>query len=277
MNATNSPLPLAGGVNPLRFFARNWPLTWAMAKREITDRYVGQMFGLGWAVVHPLLLMAVYLFIFAFVFKTRVGNTVELPFDYSVYLLSGLIPWLAMAECMNKATTTITGNVNLVKQVVFPLEVLPLKGILATLLPQVICTLLLLVYMLACFQYLPWTVALLPALIALQMILMVGLALFLAALGPYFRDLKDFVQVFCLVGVYLIPIVYLPDMVPGAVRPLLQFNPFSHLIWCYHDVFFYGGFEHPFSWIILAVLGLLSCWVGARVFEKLKPYFGNVL
>src|SRR6267142_1991542 len=68
--------------------SRHRLLTWEMAKREVTDRYAGQVFGLAWAIGHPLLLMGVYVFIFAFVFKVRVGGTADMPFDYAVYLLS---------------------------------------------------------------------------------------------------------------------------------------------------------------------------------------------
>src|SRR5271165_5565788 len=110
-----------------RLISRNWALTWTMAKREITDRHVGQMLGMVWAIGHPLILILVYIFIFGFVFKAKAGVGHELPFNYAIYLLSGLLPWMAINDCMNKSCGLLTGNANLVKQVVFPLEVLPIK------------------------------------------------------------------------------------------------------------------------------------------------------
>ena len=64
----------------------------------------------------------------------------------------------------------------------------------------------------------------------------------------YFRDVKDFVQVFCIAGMYLMPVVYLPKMVPGVFRPLLNLNPFSYMVWCYQDACYFGRFEHPWAW-----------------------------
>ena len=112
----------------VRIVQRNWHLTWALAKREITDRYAGQMLGMLWTVGNPLLLMGVYLFIFGVVFRVRIGGTIDLPMGYTTYILSGLIPWFAVSESLNKGCSIITGNSNLVKQVVFPLEILPIKA-----------------------------------------------------------------------------------------------------------------------------------------------------
>jgi lipopolysaccharide transport system permease protein len=106
---------------------------------------------------------------------------------------------------------------------------------------------------------------------------MCGIAFLLGAISPFFRDIKDIVQVFSVIGVYLIPVVYLPDMVPAAVRPLLFLNPFSHLVWCYQDVCYFGQIAHPWSWAVLLAISGLSCVLSYRVFQKLKPYFGNVL
>jgi lipopolysaccharide transport system permease protein len=259
-----------------RLLVRHWPLTWAMARREVSDRYAGQVLGAVWAVGHPLLLMAVYLFVFAFVFKVRLGDS-GLPLDYSVYLLAGFIPWLAFQDCMNRGATVVTGNANLVKQVVFPLEVLPAKSVLATLLPQVVCTTVLIVYTLASHHALPWTYVLLPALFAVQVAGMLGVSMALSSVGVYLRDVKDVVQVFGVVGVYLLPIFYLPDMVPPLFRPLLYLNPFSYLVWCYQDVCYFGRLEHPWAWPVCVALCLGALAGGHRLFQKLKPYFGNVL
>jgi lipopolysaccharide transport system permease protein len=256
---------------------RHRHLTWALARREITDRYAGQMMGLVWAVGHPLLLMLVYIFVFGVVFQVKVGGTVDLPLDYTVYILAGLIPWFAINESLNKRTVIITGTANLVKQVVFPLEVLPVKGILAAFFPQILCLCLLVLYVFGTMGFVPWTYALLPMLLLIEFFFLAGLAFFLAAIGPFFRDLKDFVQMFCVIGIYIVPVVYLPDMVPRLFRPLLYVNPFSYLIWCFQDVCYFGRFERPWAWGVLVGLSVLTYALGYRLFHKLKPYFGNVL
>src|SRR5208283_2577649 len=131
-------------------------LTVEMAKREVTDRYMGQAFGTLWAIGHPTIQMAVYVFIFVIVFKIKIGGTPAMPLDYTTYLLSGLIPWMGFQESMSKGSTAITNNANLVKQVVFPIEVLPVKGVISSLFTQFLFLLLIIIYVLLRYHYLPW-------------------------------------------------------------------------------------------------------------------------
>jgi lipopolysaccharide transport system permease protein len=252
-------------------------LVWAMAKRELVDRYAGQMLGSFWAIAHPLLLMAVYLFVFGYVLRVRVGGTAEMPRDYTVYLLSGIVPWLALSEALNKASVAVTSNANLVKQVVFPLEVLPVKGVVASILTQFTGLAVLTIYILVTDRSLPATYALVPVALALQVVTMTGLALVLASVGVFVRDLKDIVQVVTLVGAYLVPVFYLPAMVPESFRPLLYLNPFTYLIWCWQDVCYYGRIEHPAAWLVATAIAMAVFTVGWRMFRRLKPLFGNAL
>ena len=252
-------------------------LTWEMAKREITDRYQGQFFGLYWAVIHPLVLIGVYIFVFVIVFKIKIGGTREMPLDYTTYLLSGLIPWMAVQESMSKASTVITSNASLVKQVVFPIEILPIKSVLASMITQGIFFAILIVYVLATHTTLPITYALLPLLVFVQMIGMAGVSYVLAAIGTYFRDIKDIAQVFTVVGIYVMPIFYLPEQVPEIFRLILYLNPFSYMIWCYQDALYFGKFMHPWAWVVYIVVSHLVFALGYRLFHRLKVMFGNVL
>lgn len=256
---------------------RHRDLTLEMAKREIGDRYVGQAFGLLWAIGHPVFMMGLYVFIFAFVFKTKIGGTLEMPLDYTTYLLSGLVAWMGFQESMAKSCTAITGNASLVKQVVFPLEILPVKGVVSSLFQQAILILLLVSYVLISHGSLPWTYLLLPVLIVFQVMAMIGVAYLLSAIGTYFRDIKDFVQLFTVAGVYLLPVFYLPTWVPPLFKPLLYANPFSYLIWCYQDALYFGRIEHPWAWGVNAFASIAIFVIGYRIFRKLKPGFGNML
>jgi len=256
---------------------RHRELTWELTKREITDRYTGQVLGYLWAIGHPLVLMGIYIFIFAFVFKLKVGGTRELPLDFTTYLLAGLIPWMAFQEAMSKGAVVITGSASLVQQVVFPIEVLPIKGILVSLVTQLIASIILITYVLICNGDLPWTYALLPVLWVIQFLAMAGVCYLLASIGVYFRDVKDFVQVFCVAGMYTMPIFYLPESVPDLFKPILYLNPFSYLIWCYQDVCYFGRFEHPWAWLVFPLGSVVLLCGGYQVFRRLKIGFGSVL
>jgi lipopolysaccharide transport system permease protein len=252
-------------------------LTLEMAKRELTDRYMGQILGTVWTILHPIVLILVYVVVFAYVFKVAMGGTREAPFDYTTYLLAGVIPWLSVQEALAKSSTVIVANANLVKQVIFPIEVLPVKTVLATLVGQIIFMGLLAGYVLISYHTLPWTYLLAPVLVVLQMVMMIGLCYAVSALGVFLRDVKDFVQVFSIVGVYLMPAFYLPESVPRLFRPILYVNPFSYLIWCYQDLLYFGRFVHWWAWLVTLGFSLAAFFGGYRLFRTLKVGFGNAL
>jgi len=254
-------------------------LVWQMAKREVSDRYAGQALGTLWAVAHPILLMGLYLFLFTFVFPSR------MPFGGGqggavTYILAGLIPWMTFADAMSRGTGAIVNEAGLVKQVVFPVEILPVKSVLAAALPQGIATLVLLLYMAIIDRHVPALAASLPVLFVLQLMVMTGVAYVLSSVGAYVRDLREIVQVFVSAGIFLAPILYSEDAVERAVpgfAMLLPLNPFSHLVWCYQDALYYGRPAHPVSWLLLLVVSPAALFLGHRIFRKLKLMFGEVL
>lgn len=255
---------------------RNRVLIIEMARRELLERYAGQALGVFWTIAHPLFMMGLYVFIFAVVFKTKIGGA-AMPLDYATYILSGLIPWLGVQEALSKSSIVVTSNANLVKQVIFPVEVLPIKTALGTGFTQVISTFLLLLYVVI-YQKAAWgTFILIPVLIFLQMMMLIGFSFLLASTGVFFRDLKDFVQLFCVAGAYLVPVVYLPEWVPDLFKPVIYLNPFSYMVWCYQDAIYYGRFAHPLAWVVFPISSVLVFLLGYRVMRRLKPMLGNVL
>ncbi len=221
--------------------------------------------------------MAIYVVVFTFIFALKTDGGLDYPLDYPTYILSGLIPWMAFQESMNKGATAIVAHADLVKQVIFPLEILPVKGIFSSLITQGIASLFLVVYVLIKFFYLPWTYLLLPALWFFQFLAMVGVCFVLSAVGAYFRDVKDVIQVFSIACLYLIPVLYLPVWVPSWLQPLFYVNPFSYMVWCYQDACYFGRFAHPWAWPVFFGLSLLIFTSGYRLFYRLKNLFGNVL
>src|SRR5262249_49130611 len=140
----------------------------------------------------------------------------------------GLIPWLGFADALNRSTMAILNNGNLVKQVVFPVETLPAKTVIAALATQAVMTVLLLLYMATVPRHVPWTAALLPILMGVQLIGMLGVALALSTLTVFLRDLREVVAFFTTAGLFLAPILYMPEWVESLWRPArwaLALNP----------------------------------------------------
>jgi lipopolysaccharide transport system permease protein len=264
-----------GVLRLIRSIVRRRALVLEMARRELTDMHAGQAAGVVWLAVHPLLLFAVYAFLFTVVFRVRIGD--RGPSDYLVYLFAGLAPWLLTQDVMSRAAHVMTSNISIVKKVMFPVEVLVAKTLTSSLAVQLVLICCVLLYIVGARLSVPLTFLILPVLFLLHLMLLWGLSLLLAAMTPYFRDIPELVRVFVTVNIYLMPVMYLPDMVPNSLRFALNVNPFSSLIWCYQDVLYFGAIVHPGAWIMLVFLAVAMLAAGSYVFARLRHHFASVL
>ncbi|MGY4472610.1 ABC transporter permease [Bradyrhizobium sp. USDA 3364] len=274
-------------LHPRRFIgdlASGFDLLWttrnlagAMASRELRMRYAGQFAGALWIVGHPVFQMAVYIFIFGAVFRQRIGGTLEMPRDYTTYILSGLVPWLTLSAMLPGLCATVVNNSNLVKQFTFRPEILVVKDVLIAMVFWTVGVAVITIYVAAAYHALPLTFVLLPIVLALTILFFVGLGWILSAVGVFVRDMKDVAVVLVSAGVYVLPIVYLPSWAPALFRPLIALNPLSAYIWVYQDMLYFGRFEHPYAWIFFAIMSLACFGLGYRLFQTLKPSFGKVL
>jgi lipopolysaccharide transport system permease protein len=260
-----------------RLLLRHHRLALAMAHRELTSRYAGQALGAFWVVGHPLFQMLIFLLIFAVVFSVKIEQSVEMPRDYTVYILSGLVPWLSILPVLTASPLSIVSNSTLVKQFTFEIEVLPIKDVIITMVFWSVGIVIVIAYTLFAFHALPWTYLLLPLLLVLHVATMVGFAWLLSAISVFFRDLKDIITVLANMGVYILPVVYLPQWVPPAFKPFVYGNPLSSIIWMYQDVLYFGGIAHPFAWVVGILLALVAFSGGHRIFQRLRPMFGSAL
>ncbi len=247
-----------------------------MASRDISDRYAGQMLGVIWAVIHPVLIIAVYIFLFAVVFGLKAQGRADIPGDHMLYMLSGLIPWLVIADVLGRSTTIVSNQASLVKQVVFPVEILPIKMALASLPTFLIGFSGLLLYALIVGRATPSLLLYPLAALPLYMMLF-GIALALSAVGVFLRDTREIVQIYTLVGLYVAPIFYFMDWVPEQIRWCIYLNPVTIFIEMFHDAAYYGELRSWVIWFIAFVIGTSAIWLGAVIFAYLKPHFGSYL
>ena len=255
--------------------AQHRELIFEFTRRDLVDRHSNQFLGPMWVFVRPMFVAILYIFIFSFVFTARASTTRELPLDHTAYILAGILPWLAFQTSMNRSCTLITGNASLLKDFVFRIELLPIQTALSAVAGQFLGTLLLLVYV-SIFHatiYASWM--LLPIVVLLQIAAMIGVAFILSALTVVIRDLIEIIQMFSMIGIFVTPIVYQPDWIPAAFKPILYLNPFSYMVWCYQDVLYYGELTKPIAWIVFPVLSLIVLLIGYRLFRYTKPYFGD--
>ena len=260
---------------PFRLLGARRELIWELVIRDLRDRHAGQMLGALWAYGHPLILMLIYTVLFAYVFPARFGAGADMA-DYSVNVFAGIVAWLAFQDILTRAPSVMLAHGSLVKQIVFPTEVLPIKAALASAIPYSVGVAFVLAYAIW-HGTIAWTVVLLLPVIASQLAAMIGAAFLLAAVGVFFRDLRDVIGVFCTANLFAQPILYNPYAVPQALSWVFVFNPFSYLVWCWQDALFYGALRHPVAWVLLPVGSVLLLIAGWRVFERLRHQFGDAL
>ncbi|MEI8394547.1 MAG: ABC transporter permease [Rhodospirillaceae bacterium] len=264
-------------INVFSDIRRHRRLIVVLARRELYEPHAGQMLGRFWAWGHPLFLLAVYAFVFDMIFRAKVGGSADLPLNYTSYVLSGLVPWMTFQQSMGRGTSSISSNVSLVKQIVFPVEVLPIRSALSSMIILGLGCLFILIYNFIVQGAIFWTYLMIVPLATIQLIAMIGISLTLSATSVFLRDIREFIQLLCIINIYMMPAVYLPSMVPPEFRLFLYFNPFSYMVWCYQDVLYFGRFEHPLAWLVFGAGSLLALAFGYRIFRKLKPMFGNAL
>lgn len=249
----------------------------ALVQRDLRDRFAGQAFGLLWTLGHPLVLMVLYAFLFAYVFPARytagVGASAV---DYAPSIFAGLVCWLTAQEVLARSPTVLQGHASLVKQIVFPTELLPLKSTLASSTAQGVTLTFAVAYAAYKGTLGPFALTL-PLVVACQLAAMTGVAFLLASLGAYFRDIKDVVQVLLAVGLFTLPVLYNPHAVPPWLSIVFIVNPLSYFVWCYQDAIYFGAPAHPVAWVVAPAIGVGLLAIGYTLFQRAKHGFGDVL
>ncbi len=256
---------------------RNRGLTKALIQREVVGRYRGSLLGILWSFFNPVLMLAVYTFVFSVVFKARWNAGSDSQTEFALVLFSGLIVFNLFAECVTRAPVLILSNVNYVKKVVFPLEILPWVALGTALFHTTVNLGVWFIAYVILFGMPHATVVLLPVVLLSLLFLIMGLTWGLASLGVYVRDVSQFTGVVTTVLLFLSPIFYPASALPEAYRRLLLLNPLTPAIEQVREVLFWG---HVPDLTILCtyLLGTaLVAWLGFAWFQKTRRGFADVL
>jgi len=257
---------------------RNRQLIIQMTRREVAGRYQGSVLGLAWSFFNPVFMLVVYTFVFSAVFKARWGlGGAESKTQFAVVLFVGMIVHGLLAEVLNRAPGLILANVNYVKKVVFPLEILPVISMGAALFHSLVSMGVLLIAFALFNGYLHWTAVFTPLVLLPLVILTLGLAWMLAALGVFLRDVGQTIGIVTTVLMFLAPVFYPVTALPEELRPWLMVNPLTFIIEQARAVLIWG--RQP-DWVGLSIYMLLAAaiaWAGYAWFQKTRKGFADVL
>ena len=258
---------------------KNHQLISQMTKREVIGRYKGSTMGLAWSFFNPVFMLVVYTFVFSEIFKSRWGGNGgdESKTQFAVLLFVGMIVFTLFSEVLNRAPVLILSNINYVKKVVFPLEILPVISMGAALFHSLISVGVLLAAFVLFNGYLHWTVILVPLVFLPLVFLALGLSWILASLGVFLRDVGQTIGIVTSVLMFLSPVFYPISAVPERFRPFIMANPLTFIIEQAREVLVWG---HMPDWAGLGVYTLAAtviAWGGFAWFQNTRKGFADVL
>ena len=268
-------------VGPFAGLSTTWrrrELVVQLVKREVLGRYRGSVLGLAWSLVHPMVMLAVYTFVFSFVFRARwPGGWGESKLDFALILFCGMIVFQLFAECFTRAPGIIVAQPSFVKKVVFPLEVLPVVTVLAALFHAATSFVVLMLLLLVVRGLPPTTVLLAPVVLLPYVLFCLGLAWFLSALGVYLRDVGQIVQVLVTALMFLSPLFYPLSVLPEVFQPVLLLNPVAYPIEALRAVVLFGREPGLWGLGIYYAFGFAAMWIGHAFFQRVRRGFADVI
>jgi lipopolysaccharide transport system permease protein len=247
-------------------------------RRQIEQRHRGSVLGVAWTLVQPLLMMGVYTVVFGVIFQGRyAGVENQTTWDYAIGVFLSLTLFHAVAESLSLGSGVVVGQPNLVKKVVFPLEILPLAQVGAGLFQFAISLSLVLVGagLLGkglSVQSLWFPVAVLPL-----VPMIIGISLGISALSVFLRDIQHMAGFASMVLLYASGVFYSSVMVPESIWQVLRFNPLLHVIEQSRRVLLWQLPLEAGPFLYSLACGLAAMVAGAWLFRRLRPHFADVL
>jgi lipopolysaccharide transport system permease protein len=256
----------------------NRQLILQMTRREVVGRYKGSIMGLLWSFMNPVFMLMVYTFFFSVVFKARWSmDANESKTQFAIVLFVGMIVHGLFAEVLNRSPLLILSNVNYVKKVIFPLEILPVISMGAALFHCLVSLTVLLIAFVIFNSYLHWTIIFTPLILLPLVILTLGFAWILASIGVFLRDVGQTIGIVTTVMLFLSPVFFPVTSMPEAYRPLIMANPLTFIIEQSREVLIWG---HLPNWTGLGMYTLAAtavAWSGYAWFQKTRKGFADVL
>ena len=267
-----------GLTEPFTSLWRHRGLVWQMARREVVGRYRGSLFGIAWSFFNPVLMLAVYTFVFSVVFKARWGaGGADSPSEFAVVLFVGMIVHGLFAEVVNRAPGMILSNASYVKRVVFPLEILPWVAMFSALFHAGVSLTVLLLAQLILKHQMAWTVVLFPLVVLPLTLVTLGLAWFLAAVGVYMRDIGQTIGIMTTVLLFLAPVFYPVSALPEPLKVWIYLNPLTFVIEDGRSVMLFGRPPNWTGWLLYLAVSTAVAWGGFWWFQKTRKGFADVV
>jgi len=255
----------------------NRSLVYQLTRRNIAIRFRGAALGVLWSLFTPILMLAVYTFVFGTILEIRWIEQKGGNLEFATILFSGLIIHSYFSECLQSSVQLITDNRQYVKKVVFPLEALAWVAILTSLFQVAVSTGVLLLYLLLVQGALSWTIIFLPIILAPLMLFALGISWIISSTAVYLRDIGQLVGPITLILLFVSPIFYPVSSIPSEFQFLLYLNPITWVVDQVRNAMLWGLTPYIQGYLVYLVFAFLVSWIGFSVFKKLRPGFSDVV
>ena len=235
-------------------------------KKEFRGKYKNSFLGVLWSFINPLLQMLVYSFVFSFITKADIPH-------FTSFLVIALIPWNFFNLSITQCAGCVIANAGILKKIYFPREILPMTIVTSNLLNFIISCLIIVAALLISGIGLSWYIIFVPLIVLIQYIFTLALGFIVSSLSTYIRDLMYFINIIMMLCFYLCPVVYSPDLIPANYRFIFELNPLLYIINGYRDCLYYQQMPNLQALGILALISVVLCFIGYKIFKKLEKNF----
>lgn len=260
----------------LGFHGKDLRLIFNIFKMQLRDRYLSSGLGLAWAVLQPLALLALYTFVFGFVFKTRLPGA-ESAFAYVAWFICGFVPFLAITDSLATTASAVVGGAALVKNLVFKSEGLCLAATLVSFVPVLVGLPFLAVLLIIDGNLPTWHALLVVPWLLVQFTFLAGVGLFLGATTVYLRDVVQVLPTLSMIILFGTPVFYPASQLPSFAQRLTYFNPFYRLVEPYRDLLIEHRLPDGLGVAYVTALAVALFGLGLVYFRRLKGHFEAAL
>jgi lipopolysaccharide transport system permease protein len=247
----------------------NFSLIVELAKRDFIERYSGSALGFGWSFIYPLINILIYMVIFGNLMGARLPGTSSM-WGYGIYLISGLVPWMAFANTVTRSSTVFLDKKNIISKIHMDLSTLPLFIVLSeTITFCVTLVIFLLILLVTGYVFTP-LLLLIPIVYVIQQVFAYSLGFFLAMFIVFLHDLKEVVSIGFQIWFWFTPIVYVFEILPPLAQQILIWNPMLPVISAFHDIFVYQRMPSFYYLTVVLILSIMLIALDYLIFKKLE-------
>jgi len=251
-------------------------LLFQLVRRDFEQRFVGSVVGWVWGIIHPLVMLASWTFVFSVCLHTKLGRG-EVTDNYPLFLFAGMLPWLLFSDTVQRSSSSLLDHASLITKTVFPAEMVPVSIFLSSLVSHLMALGLVVVGVGIWLNQISAGLVLLPVYMLLLGLFAIGFGWILSSLQVYLRDTAQVLTVILTFWFWLTPIFITENQFPARLRFLLAGNPLAYLVRAYREVLLSERWPSLADLGIMALFALVTFVAGGLFFRHMKRGFADVL